>query len=208
MVQDTDVARFVSSLLPNAHQGGYSHRALLAFNIGVMHEYILRSKILDEGIVGFVVGALVEALEGGSDANVVVCSSLPLCYTHTTELTIMDTQLGSYVLLSTLSQKCQLSGKATKAILGAMVESAPRVATGQFMKAAVAVCEPQGLVDELSDAVVGKVLKLACVATHLYIWEMIWWIGLTADFSSAEILISRLQRSLGGWGRRSSWSLY
>jgi U3 small nucleolar RNA-associated protein 10 len=72
MVQDTDLARFVSSLLPNAHQGGYSHRALLAFNIGVMHEYIIKSKILDESIVGFVVNALVEALKGGSDGNVVV----------------------------------------------------------------------------------------------------------------------------------------
>lgn len=72
MVQDTDLSRFVSSLLPSALQGGYSHRALLAFNIGVMHEYIVRCKILDEGIVGFVVSALVEALKGGSDGNVVV----------------------------------------------------------------------------------------------------------------------------------------
>jgi hypothetical protein len=72
MVQDTDLSRFVSSLLPSALQGGYSHRALLAFNIGAMHEYIVRCKILDEGIVGFVVSALVEALKGGSDGNVVV----------------------------------------------------------------------------------------------------------------------------------------
>lgn len=62
-----------------------------------------------------------------------------------------------------------MSGKATKAILGAMVESAPRVATGHFMKAAVAVCEPQDLLDGLSDVVVGKVLKLTCVETRLYI---------------------------------------
>jgi hypothetical protein len=72
MVQDTDLTRFVSSLLPNAHQDGYSHRALLAFNIGVMHEYIVRCKMLDEAVVGFVVSALVEALKGGSDGNVVV----------------------------------------------------------------------------------------------------------------------------------------
>lgn len=72
MVQDTDLARFVSSLLPNAHQGGYSHRALLAFNIGVMHQYIIRCKILDEAVMGFVMSALVESLKGGSDGNVVV----------------------------------------------------------------------------------------------------------------------------------------
>lgn len=72
MIQDTDVARFVSSLLPSAYQGGYSHRTLLAFNIGVMHEYIIRCKILDEGIIAFVVSALVETLNGGSDGNVVV----------------------------------------------------------------------------------------------------------------------------------------
>jgi U3 small nucleolar RNA-associated protein 10 len=85
MVQDTDLARFVSSLLPSAHQGSYSHRALLAFNIGVMHEYIVRCKILDESIVGFVVSALVEALKGGSDGNVVVRNvpslfSISSCY--------------------------------------------------------------------------------------------------------------------------------
>jgi U3 small nucleolar RNA-associated protein 10 len=42
-----------------------------------------------------------------------------------------------------------------------MVESAPRVSTGQFMKAAVAVCEPQDQVDNFGDAVVEKVLKLS-----------------------------------------------
>jgi len=70
-------------------------------------------------------------------------------------------QLGSYVLLSTLSHKSHLASKATKAIVGAMVESAPRVSTGQFMKAVVAVCEPQDQVDDFGDAVVGKVLKLS-----------------------------------------------
>lgn len=76
MVQDTEVARFVSSLLPSAHQSGHSHRALIAFNIGVMHEYIVRSKVLDEGVMSFVVSALVETLQAGSDSNVVVSISI------------------------------------------------------------------------------------------------------------------------------------
>lgn len=79
MVQDTDLARFVSSLLPNAHKSGYSHRTLLSFNIGVMHEYIVKCKALDEGIVTFVVSALVDTLRGEPDINVVVCGSL-LCF--------------------------------------------------------------------------------------------------------------------------------
>jgi len=165
MVQDTDLARFVSSLLPNAHKGGYSHRVLLAFNIGVMHEYMVKCKVLDEGIVTFVVSALVEVLKGGSDVNVVVCGFLPSFPSLFSF--VMTLQLGSYVLLSTLSQKCRLSPKATKAIIGAMAESAPRVSTGQFIKAAVAVCEAQEEVDELGDGVLKKVLKLPYVVDSL-----------------------------------------
>lgn len=38
-----------------------------------MHEYMVRCKVLDEGIVTFVVSALIETLKGGSDTNVIVC---------------------------------------------------------------------------------------------------------------------------------------
>ena len=48
-------------------------------------------------------------------------------------------QLGSYVLLSTLSHKypLTLSPQATKAILNVIIDSAPHVTTAQFVKASV-----------------------------------------------------------------------
>ena len=78
MLSAPPVARFVALLLPRAHEGGYAHRTLLAFNIGVMHAYIVRAKSidLDEGVVGLILGALVDALKasGSADPNVVVRS--------------------------------------------------------------------------------------------------------------------------------------
>ena len=47
------------------------------------------------------------------------------------------------------------------AIIASMVESAPRVSIGNFVKAAVAVCEPQAQVDDFEDGVVSKTLKLS-----------------------------------------------
>lgn len=84
MLASPPLARIVARLLPSAHQGGYAHRTLLAFNIGVMHAYITRVKSadLDEGVVGLVLGALVDALkssgEADADPNVVVRPVLSL----------------------------------------------------------------------------------------------------------------------------------
>jgi hypothetical protein len=50
---------------------------LLSFNISVMHKYMLWCRVLDEGIVAFVLSLLVEGLKGGSDRNVVVCALCP-----------------------------------------------------------------------------------------------------------------------------------
>lgn len=81
MLSAPPLARVVANLLPRAHEGGYAHRTLLAFNIGVMHAYIVRAKSvdLDEGVVGLVLGALVDALKasGSPDPNVVVRSLPP-----------------------------------------------------------------------------------------------------------------------------------
>ncbi|KZP04633.1 hypothetical protein FIBSPDRAFT_843744, partial [Athelia psychrophila] len=158
MLSAPPLARFVATLLPRAHEGGYAHRTLLAFNIGVMHAYIVRAKPvdLDEGVVGLVLGALVDALKaaGPADPNVV---------------------LGSYVLLSTLSQKTALAPAALKAVIGAMTSVAPRVAAGQFLRAAVAVCEPQTQVDAWSENVTKNLLKLADVGKEIS--AAVEWVG-------------------------------
>lgn len=72
MQASTPFARYVSSLLPNAIKGGYAHRALVGFNIGVMHAYILGCGVLDEGVMTLVVSALMDVLKDGEDVNLIV----------------------------------------------------------------------------------------------------------------------------------------
>jgi hypothetical protein len=71
MLKNTDVARFVVALLPNALKSDHVHRTLLAFNAASLHDFILRSKSLDEGTVAFLLPALLEPLQkrpSGADA--------------------------------------------------------------------------------------------------------------------------------------------
>ena len=63
MLRNTDIARFVASLLPIATKGGYSHRVLVAFNAACLHDFLLRSSQLDEGTVAYLLPALLEPLQ-------------------------------------------------------------------------------------------------------------------------------------------------
>ena len=72
MQASTPFTRYIASLLPNAIKGGYTHRALIGFNIGVMHAYILGCKVLDEGVMTLVVSALLDVLKDGEDVNLIV----------------------------------------------------------------------------------------------------------------------------------------
>ena len=62
MLRNTDIARFVASLLPIVMKGGYSHRLLLAFNAACLYDFLLRSSQLDEGTVAYLLPALLESL--------------------------------------------------------------------------------------------------------------------------------------------------
>ncbi|KAH7920221.1 hypothetical protein BV22DRAFT_1199044 [Leucogyrophana mollusca] len=134
MISNSDVARFVSSLLPDAIRGAYSHRALLGFSTATMHDYLSSHSRFDEGTLAFVLPALMgplQALHGD-----------------------LNTTLGSYVLLSTLSHKTPLSSAAVSAIITTMANAAAhrgkqpasmggQVPAAHFVKAAVAICSPQ-----------------------------------------------------------------
>ncbi|KAG1775600.1 hypothetical protein EV702DRAFT_421745 [Suillus placidus] len=132
MAANQAVARFIASLLPTAMRGSCSHRTLVAFNAATMHDYIASSPVLDEGILAFLLSALLAPFQTShSDANAT---------------------LGSYVLLSTLSHKVSLSSAAVAAIVGAMATSAApkgkqdmkdNRCSEQFIKVAIAVCSPQ-----------------------------------------------------------------
>lgn len=59
-----------------------------------------------------------------------------------------------------MSQKCQLAPSALRTTVGAMASTAHNVTTSQFLSAAVAVCEPQALLDTFSESAVKAILRL------------------------------------------------
>lgn len=63
MLRNTDLARFVASLMPSAVKKNRVHRVLLMFNAACVHDFIIRNKSLDEGTVAFLLPALLEPLE-------------------------------------------------------------------------------------------------------------------------------------------------
>lgn len=63
MLRNSDVARFVASLLPSAIKEGSVHRVQLAFNAATLHEFIKRSNSLDEGTLAYLIPALLEPLQ-------------------------------------------------------------------------------------------------------------------------------------------------
>ena len=70
MLKNTDVARFVTSLLPSALASGHVHRTLLVFNAATLHDYIVHSKTLDEGTVAFLLPAFLESLQKPAPGDV------------------------------------------------------------------------------------------------------------------------------------------
>lgn len=69
MLRNSDVTRFVVSLLPSALKENRSHRVLLVFNAATLHEFISRSKTLDEGTMACILPALLEPLEVKNEAS-------------------------------------------------------------------------------------------------------------------------------------------
>ncbi|KAG9310969.1 hypothetical protein JVU11DRAFT_8847 [Chiua virens] len=131
MVSNTDVARFVSSILPTAIKCSHSHRTLLAFHVATMHDYISTVTSLDDGVLAFILPSLLTPLQTSQkDANVV---------------------LGSFALLCTLSQRVNLKPAAVSAIISALTTQVRgargsgkgTVSTAQFVKTAVAICSSQ-----------------------------------------------------------------
>jgi U3 small nucleolar RNA-associated protein 10 len=63
MLKNQDLARFVVSLLPTAIKKGLTHHVLLAFNAATLHDFIKRSKTINEGTVAYLLPALLEPLQ-------------------------------------------------------------------------------------------------------------------------------------------------
>ncbi|KAG2130333.1 hypothetical protein DEU56DRAFT_815464 [Suillus clintonianus] len=156
MAANQAVARFIASLLPTAIRGSCSHRTLVAFNAATMHDYIASSPGLDEGILAFLLSALLAPFQTShSDANAT---------------------LGSYVLLSTLSHKVSLSSAAVVAIVGAMATSAApkgkrdtkdNRSSEHFIKVAIAVCSPQEELEAFHASTGNSCLKMPAFMEEL-----------------------------------------
>ncbi|KAK0447887.1 uncharacterized protein EV420DRAFT_1647628 [Desarmillaria tabescens] len=157
MLKNSDVSRFIANLLPAAIKGGYSHRSLLAFNAAALHDYMIRSKALDDGTLAYLLPALLEPLQNLS------------------ELSSKDAILGSYILLSTLSHKCSFTAAAQKAIVVAMSSCATRVSSKQFVSALVSVCEGQDGMEDLPDSIVNIILCLPNISSE--VGEALGWAG-------------------------------
>ena len=74
---------------------------------------------------------------------------------------MLSRQLGSYILLSTLSQKCELAPAALKAVVAAMSACAQVVRPDQFMKSMIAVCGPQDELDGFTDGTLKALLRIS-----------------------------------------------
>ncbi|TFK37695.1 hypothetical protein BDQ12DRAFT_685121 [Crucibulum laeve] len=170
MLRNSDIARFVTSLLPNAIKDDHCHRVLLAFSAASLHDFIKRSKKLDEGTLAFLLPALLEPLQQKSLTP------------------SKDAILGSYILLTVLSQQCEFAKPALKSILAAMAGCAHHVTTKQFVSAAVIVCQPQVELEKLSDNTVKAILCLSNVEDELLLATS--WVG-------CEKLINPLVTALG-----------
>lgn len=140
MLRNSDVARFVTSLLPSAMKDGFSHRVMLAFNAACLHDFILRSRALDEGTLAYLLPALLQPLQ------------------HTPN--VRDATLGSYILISALSKKIQFTPHALKTIISSMTSCAQNVSPTQFTNALLAVCEPQPALERFSEGTVKGIILI------------------------------------------------
>ncbi|KIJ60905.1 hypothetical protein HYDPIDRAFT_42974 [Hydnomerulius pinastri MD-312] len=176
MVSNTEVARFAAELLPTAVKCSQSHRTLLAFNAATMHDYISSAPTLDDGMLAFILPALLGPLQAGQkDTNVT---------------------LGSYVLLCTLSHKVNLTPPALSAIIGTMATQVRGgqnnsgkgvISTTYFVKAAVAICSVQDQVQEFSTSTGQSCSKMTGFAEE---------INKTMGIADSEKFLLPLLRSL------------
>ncbi|KAF8064012.1 hypothetical protein FPV67DRAFT_198389 [Lyophyllum atratum] len=155
MLRNSDVSRFVTSLLPSALNEARSHRVLLAFNAACLHDFISWSQVLNEGTVAYLLPALLAPLQQGN--------------------AIKDAILGSYVLLSALSQKCHISPAALNAILSAMTSCVEQVSAKQYTNTVLSVCEPQAELERFSDGTSKAILRIPNIDKELRSASL--WIG-------------------------------
>ncbi|KJA17838.1 hypothetical protein HYPSUDRAFT_191636 [Hypholoma sublateritium FD-334 SS-4] len=176
MLKNTDLARFVTSLLPTSLKKGVANPVLIAFNAATLHDFIKRSKSLTEGTVAYLVPALLDPLQ------------------QKAKKLSKDAVIGSYILLASLSQKCQMSPAALKISVNSMTVCAHVVRGEQYISALIAVCQPQPILDEFSGSTLKALLKLPQFKEDLVAEST--WVGIEKVLSPlVRGLIQNLQNS-------------
>ena len=72
-------------------------------------------------------------------------------------------QLGSYILLASLSQKCKISPAALQVVVAEVVSASHSVRTDQLVQTLVAVCGPQDVLEKWPNEVVKNILGVSYV---------------------------------------------
>jgi len=63
MVRNVTIARFVASALPKAVKNRTAHHTLVAFHTAALFEYTSRIKSPDDGVLAFLLPAMLEPLQ-------------------------------------------------------------------------------------------------------------------------------------------------
>lgn len=147
MAKNSDLARFITQLLPNTikNGGAGTHRALLVFHTGVLLDFIAKSKDLNEETTAFLLANSLEILQSEPSEAKPALSQ--------------EAVLASFLVLAGLSQKCHLTKRATKTILMAIAPCAERVSTKQLVRTLVCICAPQDELDKLPRNIVAAAVK-------------------------------------------------
>ncbi|OSX58041.1 hypothetical protein POSPLADRAFT_1154787 [Postia placenta MAD-698-R-SB12] len=160
MLKDTDLARFVSGLLPNALKsaGAGAHKALVIFHTGVLLDFLAQNKDVDEGTTAFLLPAATEPLQLEPD-----------------DVGKIKSSLGSLLVIAALSQKCRITPKVLKAILSTVASCAQQVSAKQFVRTLLCICAPQDTLEKFPRSLVTAIMRLPAVDSELR--DVYSWVG-------------------------------
>ncbi|KLO17716.1 hypothetical protein SCHPADRAFT_845947 [Schizopora paradoxa] len=160
MRKDVDLARFMINLLPDAYGGDQKpnavstvHRTLLAFNLATLLEFVTRVNDdgLDAGTLSFLLPSLLTPLRISNVDGVAMALR-------------KDGILGSFVLLSALSQKTSFTSQALTTIVTSMVKSTTKPAISiepsQLLTAIISVLAPQTTLPILPSNICDALIKI------------------------------------------------
>ncbi|KZT68072.1 hypothetical protein DAEQUDRAFT_348588 [Daedalea quercina L-15889] len=158
MLKNSDLARFITHLLPNTLKNGGAgmHKALVIFHAGVLLDFIARSQDLNEGTTAFLLSASLELLQIEPNEAQQANGSL-----------LQEAMLASLLVLAALSQKCHLTPKAVKTILNAIAACAERISSKQLVRTLVCLCGTQDELEKLPRALVSAALKKTDINVEL-----------------------------------------